>query len=352
MPIGIAIVGVGWIAETVYLPYISRRPELRLRGVFDSDSNRARAIADGFAAKTCSSIYDVVSDANVGLVIICAPNEMHTAYVDIVVRAGKVVVCEKPMCITLQEVNLWEELLPNFGGQIFFSLPSRFREDVRALGRMIEQGSLGSVYKVNARWIRRNGIPQSGWFINKRQSGGGALLDLGSHLMDVVYDMLQYPVVLNHCSATSSMFIAEPNRRAQWHGDAANIPDGDVEDNGSLFVKFDGCAAHVEVGWAANTRHDVTSIEVFGNEGYAYLDTLFGFSTNTPLSSSKLMVANRDGEIREFKFPTCHLRRAPDFVGRTPHGRGDRMVSMDPCGTACVAHPRDVANPHSTAISR
>ena len=139
----------------------------------------------------------------------------------------------------------------------------------------------GSIRHIEASWVRARGIPSvGGWFTRRESSGGGALVDLGWHLLDVIHRLLGSLSFDQVAAATTADFIAD-GPTATWRDDAgsSNPVTRDVEDTArGFFVTSAGASVGLHVGWISHEPRDVTSIEVEGTKATARLRCTFGFS--------------------------------------------------------------------------
>lgn len=150
----------------------------------------------------------------------------------------------------------------------------RFRDDARWLMGMRDAGRMGSIYYARAGWIRNSGIPGfGGWFTTREKSGGGPLIDLGVHILDLTLWLMGYPRPV----AVSGQTFAEfgPTRSKTFGSKAPSGPGGfDVEDLAAGFVRFEnGAAMQIETSWAAHTKpgRDDYFVNLYGREGGAEL---------------------------------------------------------------------------------
>ncbi|SFL00139.1 Gfo/Idh/MocA family protein [Brevibacillus centrosporus] len=305
MTIGVGIIGTGWVVETIHLPFFLQDERISRVCLFDTDLNRAEHLGKSDPRiESYPSIDKIFANQEIDLVVICTPNYLHAEQIRKALHAGKIVLCEKPICINDDEVNEITSLFHQYPNKLYVSLPNRFREDIKAVKNLLIDKQLGDIYRVRASWLRSNGIPRSEWFFQQEKSGGGVLIDLGSHLIDLVLWLLDFPVTRNISAILHNKFMNNPNRYASWHGSNLDLESvkSDVEDNMSAFITFsEGVSCTIDLGWAGHNVHDETVIEFFGDRGHLKLKTLFGFSRNTDLEKSLLtFTRNSVQEIQEF----------------------------------------------------
>jgi oxidoreductase len=155
---------------------------------------------------------------------------------------------------------------------------------------------LGTVRHVDVSWVRARGVPAAGgWFTRRSSAGGGALLDLGWHLLDTLVPLLGSVGFDQVVGAVSGDFVGRRDRGASWRHDGGGRSDGvDVEDTARGFlVTADGVSVALRASWASHEPVDVTLIRVDGSAGTATLRCTFGFSPNR--SDGSLLTLTRDG---------------------------------------------------------
>jgi predicted dehydrogenase len=201
----------------------------------------------------------MLKENDVEMVTIAAPNSLHCQMTVDVANAGKHVVCEKPLCMTLEEADVMidtcrrQGVLLMYGEELFFT-PKYVR-----VKRMADEGAFGKVYQVKQ--CEKHFGPHSPWFWDANRSGGGALMDLGCHGIAFCYWFLNRPAVKSvYCQLGTYV-----------HGDKTRC-----EDNSICIVEFEGNALGViENSWARRGGMD-DCIEVYGEGGVSYADLHMG----------------------------------------------------------------------------
>ncbi|ALK08142.1 Gfo/Idh/MocA family protein [Blastochloris viridis] len=275
-PTGLAakfvIVGDGWVARTCYLPAL-RRLGAAEPVVIDSAPEHGGAAAVQRALAMARGRRDL-------LAIVATPNASHWPLAAAFLEAGARVLVEKPLSLPGEVDRAAPGLDSDALSRLWVSAPYRFRPDVVRLMAAVAAGRIGAVREVRAAWRRRAGIPRPGsWYTSRRWAGGGVLVDLGPHLLDVALALTDWPEV----AVTASSFATA----ADWRISASGwMPDGgrdelpcDVEVAARLELSdAAGRRYEVEVAWASDVEEDVTTIEVVGSHGRLELVTLFGFA--------------------------------------------------------------------------
>src|SRR5690606_32704925 len=128
----------------------------------------------------------LLADDEIDAVSVALPNAMHAPVAIAAMEAGKHVLCEKPMAMSVREAEEMAEVARRTGRTFMMHFNFRFTDEVRWLQRYIAGGNLGRIYYARTGWLRRRGIPGlGGWFTTKALSGGGPLIDLGVHRLDL-----------------------------------------------------------------------------------------------------------------------------------------------------------------------
>jgi len=219
---------------------------------------------------------------------VAAPNHLHTVTASALLRRGISVFVEKPVCLTSAEADELAAAELAGGAVLLAGSAARHRADVESLRTLIAE--LGQIRHVDVEWIRASGVPKStGWFTQRELAGGGALVDLGWHLLDTVVPMLGAAPFAHIVGSVSGDFVNAASRAAIWREDGHEGEAGDVEDTARGFlVTEDGVSLLLRASWASHEPRDVTRIRVDASGGSALLSCTFGFSPNR-LEGSSLM---------------------------------------------------------------
>ncbi|WP_435320584.1 Gfo/Idh/MocA family protein [Haloarchaeobius sp. TZWSO28] len=224
---------------------------------------------DAQAYEDAAALYDAV-DA----VIVTTPNRFHEEYAVGALEAGLDVLLEKPLAHSLESAERIADAAEDADGFCMVGFSNRFSNVVEVLTEYIREGRLGEVTHIEANYVRRRGVPGRGsWFTTKDVSGGGSLIDLGVHAIDLALHFLDYPEVVEVSGVTRSQFGGREDYAfvEMWGEDAG--PEGfDVDDSTSAFIRCaDGRSISLEVAWAAN-RPTTHEFFIRGTEGGARFD--------------------------------------------------------------------------------
>ncbi len=276
MSVRVAVVGLGWAGAEVWLPLLCEHADFTVAAAVDADpaSREAFRKATGLAAHPSA---DALSARRVDLAVVAVPNYLHAEVACALLATGISVFLEKPVCLTSAEVDVLAAA-ERRGGMLLAGSAIRHRSDVGALRRVI--GELGDIRHVSLGWTRARGVPRAGgWFLRRDKAGGGALLDLGWHLLDTLAFLLGPASFTEVVGVTSDDFVNAGGWRAAWREDQPGAGIADVEDTARGFgVRDDGVSVWLRASWASHEARDACLIDVEGSSGTARLRCTFGFS--------------------------------------------------------------------------
>ncbi|MBI1280164.1 MAG: hypothetical protein GC179_18700 [Anaerolineaceae bacterium] len=247
-----------------------------LVAVCDTNAERLQQFADEWnVPERYNDIAMMLNDAKLDMVSICLPNALHAQYSIAALEAGINVVCEKPMAVNTQEARAMVEAAKRTGKKLMMCYNYRFRSDAQWMRQMITSGQLGTIFHVQVSWRRETGIPGWGLFGSKAASGGGALIDLGVHVIDLALWLMDFPVVQTVSAQTRSLF--GPFGRKTWGRVPGQKIEGgfDVDDGAVGFMRLgNGASMAMNITWAEHgqPQEDAYRVEVQGTEGTAVLN--------------------------------------------------------------------------------
>lgn len=265
-----AVIGVGGIANT-HLKSHMAHPEVEIVALCDINKERAQAKADELGiAHVYTDYRDVLKHDDIDFVDICTPNLYHSEIAVAALLAGKHVFTEKPDAINPVEAQRMADTAKQTGKHLMAMRNNRFGPGSQFLKKYIDKGNMGEVYTARCGWLRRRGIPgKGGWFTTKELSGGGPLIDLGVHFIDVAVWLMGNPKPVAVMGATYCKFAntdVSDSEHSQF-GEKADEGTFDVEDLASGFIRFDnGATLHIEFSWASNVEEEVTFVELRGTK--------------------------------------------------------------------------------------
>lgn len=270
-PIKVGVIGAGNVAVG-HLRAYAQNPDVEIVAVSDVSTERLAVVAQEFHIRHAFADYrQLLALPDVQAVSVCLPNWLHAPVTIEALGAGKHVLCEKPPALTAADAQRMADAAAASGRILMICFNYRYRNDTRFVKRLIDTGQLGSVYYVKASWLRCAGIPgrKGNWFTRKALSGGGPLIDLGVHLLDLTLWLLGYPRPL---SVSASTYAAFGPRGLHYTGTSPEPCDApyEVEDLATAFIRLDnGATLLLETSWAMHTAagRDEYFLHLYGDDG-------------------------------------------------------------------------------------
>lgn len=251
------VAGTGIISREYHLMVMAGNPRLELVAACDLDAKSLDLTAKQFRIpKTYSDFNALAKDPEIDAVLVAVPNNLHATVSVRLLEADKHVICEKPMAPTIAEAQTMLATVKKTGMKLAIAHPWRCDQDFRWLRSVVASGRLGKIFKVRCHAILTEGSPPlNSWRCRKEIAGGGALTDLGIHLIDAVSYVFDDKLKPRRVYAKAGNFFTAC----------------EVEDTATAIYEFaDGLTVTVEAGW----HHKVQdaphgAIEIFGSTGYA-----------------------------------------------------------------------------------
>jgi len=230
----------------------------------------------GIQVPAYADYREMLARPDIDVVSIATPNWLHAPIAIDALQAGKHVLTEKPMATTVADGEAMVRAAQESGRNLMVCLNYRYRGDAQYLKSQISQGHLGAIYYAKCGWLRCTGIPggEGSWFIRKEQSGGGPLIDLGVHMLDLAMWLIDYPQVQAVSGATFARFGPRGLKSfGGRHSPAADLYD--VEDLATAFIRLENDRVLlVETSWASHTRprRDDFYVHLYGDQGGAEMN--------------------------------------------------------------------------------
>jgi oxidoreductase len=278
-PIRVALIGFGWAGRSIWLPRLRADDSYDVVAVVDPAAGLGAELADlGIPVLADHSELD---PADVDLAVVAVPNHLHAELAAALLRRGISVFVEKPVCLSSAQADDLAAAERATDAVLLAGSASRYRSDVRALYQLA--AGLGTIRHVDLSWVRASGVPgRDGWFTRRELAGGGALVDLGWHLLDAAQPLLGSPTITHAVGSVSADFVNRQSSRAAWRAEGeAPVVAGDVEDTARGFLLTEtGASMSLHASWASHQPLDLTEIKVEATGGTAILRCTFGFSPN------------------------------------------------------------------------
>lgn len=268
----VGVIGAGAIAPT-HCRGVLKHPRAELVGIVDLSRERARALQKDFAIpRVYTRADDLLLDPDVDAVSIALPNYLHAPTAIMALEAGKHVFLDKPFAMDREEARAVIEAARKAKRVFTVGMNQRFARDSQVVRALVERGDLGEIYHAKAYWNRRAGSPRFGtWFCDKKRSGGGTLLDIGVHMLDLCLSLLGN---FKATSVSGSVYTKFGNRGLGEGGWGKSDPGRrifTVDDLAAAFIRLKGGATVIlETSWI---RHQATpnrnDVELFGTKAGA-----------------------------------------------------------------------------------
>ena len=301
--INFGIIGCGWIAEKAYLPLIAKMDDISVNAIFDINYHKAHEIQDKYRVPNIFDNIDRFLSQSLDAVIIATPNNTHTYYTNITLNSGKHVLCEKPVALSKNDIESTIALAHAKNKIYLPAFVNRFRKDIGRFSKLV--ALIGEIKEVEVNWVRKSGIPRPGtWITNKATAGGGVLIDIGTHVIDIGLSFLLDKRIQSVKLDQGTVERAEQNG-AQWNINNENRQQKfDVETwaKGELLF-FNDSILRFNVDWSSDINEDITSIKVVGNHGKTTINTLFGFSNNFKRENIEILYDGTNGENKKVLYP-------------------------------------------------
>ena len=252
----IGVVGLGWIAQTIHLPILTKLPDAEVVAVCDLDPAKAQFVARKHGIKRYYKDYVEMlktEEEMVGLDI-CTSTFSHKEIALAAFEAKRDILVEKPLARTLKEAEEIHAAAAKNGRKAMVGMNNRFRPDAMILKSFIEGSDLGKIYYAKAGWLKKLSTTNP-WLTRKEKSGGGVVLDLGIAMLDLAFWMMGYPAVKELTAAHYSH-----NTRG-------------VEDSSIVFLRMkNGSTLSIESSWSFESGEDFFYCDCFGTDGSGSLN--------------------------------------------------------------------------------
>lgn len=270
----IGVVGAGSISGVHFEAY-KANSEAEIYAVCDINEARAREKAQTYgASKVYTDYREMMADPNIDAVSVCVWNNAHAPVSIAALEAGKHVLCEKPLCMTVEEALQVEQAVRKSGKVLQVGFVRRYAANTQVLKKFLDAGDLGEIYYAKASCIRRLGNP-GGWFADKKRSGGGPLIDLGVHVIDLCWYLMGKPKVKSVSGNTYKRLGNRANIQNLSFYKAAdyNAENNDVEDMANALIRFEnGASLMVDVSFTLHALKDEICVKIYGEKGGAEIE--------------------------------------------------------------------------------
>lgn len=245
----VGVIGVGGIART-HFPGWKESPLAEVAALSDVVPDVLKRVGGELGVtKLYATPEELIADPEIDIVDICTPNNYHAPLAIAALKAGKHVLCEKPLAPTPQAIRDMIAARDESGKLLMTAQHFRYQGTSKALKAEIDSGILGNVYHARSWMLRRAAAPTRPGFIMKQHSSGGPCIDIGVHILDLTLWMMGFPKPVSVTGITQDKLAHQPGAFSVWGGP---IPSDkfDVEEFAAAFVRFEnGATLILEVSW-------------------------------------------------------------------------------------------------------
>ncbi len=310
--IKVAIIGVGGIAN-MHIKSYQADDRCEVYAICDINPARLELMGKkyGIARRYTDKDQMLAELPEIDVVSVCTWNSAHAECTIAALNAGKHVLCEKPMAMNAAEAKAMAEAAEKNNRLLMIGFVRRHAKNTDVVTRFTEAGDIGELYYAKASYLRRAGAP-GGWFGDKSRSGGGPMIDLGVHVIDLARYLAGGPKPVSAYAATFHKLGDRRNISKEGEYQSATTGEVvfDVEDMATALIRFEGgFTIAVETSFSLNINEDIATVQLFGTKAGVALDpelALYteqnGFLTNVTLPRFKTSdFADMFGrEIRHF----------------------------------------------------
>ncbi len=250
----VGIIGCGGIAFEKHMPGLAKLDAVELIAFCNRSRSKAERAAAEFGEKE-SFIYqdysELLKNPAVDVVHICTPNDTHAEISIAAMKAAKDVMVEKPMAVNAEEAEKMYEKAQKTGRKLSVSYQYRFNSENLYLKKLIEEDKLGEIYFAKSLALRRRGVPTWGTFLDKKVQGGGPLIDIGTHALDLtlwLMDNYQPKIVLGNVFNKFRDQNSEANYFGTWDPEKFTVEDSAF----AHIIMENGASIILESSWALN----------------------------------------------------------------------------------------------------
>ncbi|MFD0710710.1 Gfo/Idh/MocA family protein [Paenibacillus sp. GCM10027626] len=277
----IGVIGAGSISEA-HLNAYKGNNEVEIFAICDLNKERAEAAAKKYGASHVYTDYnELLANPEIVAVSICTWNNTHAPISKAAVQAGKHVLVEKPLCRTVEEALDLQEAVRASGKILQVGFVRRYDPNAQMLNKFIQNGDVGEIYYAKASSIRRLGNP-GGWFSDVERSGGGPLIDIGVHVIDLCWYLMGRPKVK---SVSGNTYKKLGNRNhienlSFYKAADYNAELNTVEDMTNALIRFEnGSSIMVDVSFTLHAKKDEAMVKLFGTKGGLEVDPAISIIT-------------------------------------------------------------------------
>jgi predicted dehydrogenase len=281
--IKVAVVGTGNICRSAHMPVYMNRDDVEVIACADIDFEKAKAFAEKFGIPgVYSSVEELLANEKPDYVDVCTWPAAHATVAIAAANAGCHVMCEKPICHNYEDALALKEAIDRNGVKFMLAVPLRYAKAAVHARKLVDDGVLGEVYYGKTAYVRQRGIP-GGWFSCTKYAGGGPIIDIGVHRIDLAWYMMGCPKPVSVLASASYKIgdyreapkvdpvTGEVSATNNWSGAQVADYKFDVEDSASGVFRFENGAQLIfETAWSFNGPVN-NSTQIAGDKaGFTY----------------------------------------------------------------------------------
>ena len=307
----VGIIGCGGISNRHMLGYKALPDKVSVEAVCDIDEERVKAYAEQYGVpRWYTDAKEMMSKEQLDAVSVCTLNFLHCPMTILALEGGANVLCEKPMAMNQEEAQLMMDTAKKCGKLLQIGFVRRFGNDADIVKKFVDAGDMGDVYYAKAIYLRRNGCPGKS-FGDKKFSGGGPLIDLGVHVIDLVRYLGGCPKPISAYAVTyNNLGYNRAEGGQTWVASSQGTFEYNVEDMVSALVRFDnGLTMQIEASFNLNVQKDTCTVQMFGTKAGASVSPIIEFYTdmNGMLVDIKPSGNNQNDILEMFKREVAHF---------------------------------------------
>jgi predicted dehydrogenase len=273
------VIGLGWAGQQHMAAYAAA-PGVDLVALAGMEADARQQLGDAYDIPEDRRYRDwreLIDHGQLDLLSVAAPTTLHAPIAVAALDAGMHVLSEKPMAEDADTARIMVDAAERNDRVLDVSFNHRRRGHVQALKKIIDAGALGRIYYAKAGWLRREGIPGLGsWFTRRATAGGGPLMDLGVHMLDIALYLLREPAVRAVTAATYAEFgpLGKGSSRSSlMRKRGVELGAFDVEDLSTAFLRLEGGGTLLlEASWAQWIQKDHCYVTLYGSDGGANIE--------------------------------------------------------------------------------
>ena len=328
----IAVVGVGNIGE-VHINAYKKVKEAEIYAICDVSEKSLNEIGDRFCIeKRYTNIDTMLSELpELDAVDICVWNRDHASFSIKALNAGKHVLCEKPMAYSVKEAEQMLEAAKRNNKLLMIGFVKRFSDETKIVKDFVDKDYLGDIYYTKAQYVRRHGNP-GGWFADKERSGGGPVIDLGVHVIDVIRYLMGNPKPISVYAVAGNKLGNRSYLKTNvgWIAkDAKPNEVSTVEDFATALIRYDnGAVTHLETSFDINGK-DAGHCQLLGTKA--------GIDMTGDIEKGIKIYGEYNNYLTDFEIKTENYKESCDmFEAEMAH-----FVECVANGTECIAKAED-----------